>query len=378
MQEGQSISSFTSQKIKCWTFIAIVMVVIVHSYNLTDRYLQPWTTPGDALTATSFIEYFISNGITRFIMPLLFCISGYLFSMRDFRPRRQVVKSRLRTIGIPFIFWSAFGIALVYVLELFPYTRSLVAGSQVVQISNDRLLIHDYHWYEILLRWLLVPASYQLWFLQVLLVYNLCYPAMRWCIMHKTARWIFFTIAALLWFATFGGVIIDGEGMLFFSIGIWMQKNNFDIETPGRRLKPLAWGIAFILLCTGKTWLAFNPQSLSPLNAWPLLLIMHKLSQLSGLIAVWYGGNSVVRICMGQRWFVWLTGFSFIIYVMHTPAVAIFINAVFSLLHYGNNYRMLSFILLPLMAIAACVIIGWLLRSIFPKTYSLLTGGRGF
>ena len=92
------------------------MVVFDHSYNLTDRYLQPFTTPQDSLTTTTFTEYFIANGLTRFLIPMLFCISGYLLAMRDDRPYKEMASKRFRTLGLPFIFWSAFGIAFVYLL----------------------------------------------------------------------------------------------------------------------------------------------------------------------------------------------------------------------------------------------------------------------
>ena len=95
----------------------------------------------------------------------------------------------------------------------------------------------------------------------------------------------------------------------------------------------------------------------------------------SALVAVWYGGNSLVQFFMRRKWFVWLSGFSFIIYVAHAPAVALFINAFFPLLHYSYAYRILAFILLPLTIIAICIIIGALLRRLTPKRYSLLTGG---
>jgi len=50
------------------------------------------------------------------------------------------------------------------------------------------------------------------------------------------------------------------------------------------------------------------------------MILMHKLAQFAGLVAAWYGCNAIVAWSMGHRWFVWLSGFSFIIYVMHVPA----------------------------------------------------------
>lgn len=355
----------------------MLLVVFIHGYNLNVRYLEPWTVTGEPLTATSFTEYFISNGISRFIIPLLFVISGYLFAMRDAQPYKQLIKKRLRTLGIPYLFWSAFGIAFVYVLEMFPYTRSLVVNSKMMAVSDTQLLLHDNPWYYLVGRWLLVPVPYQLWFIRVLIIYNLAYPALRWCVTHPTAKWIFFIVATLLWLGTVNLLLVEGEGLLFFSLGIWMQKNNIAIESAPRYLNPRIWAVVCVAACVVKTWLAFKGTAIFGNATYTILALLHKLSIFSGLVAVWYGSNGFVQFMMQRKWFVWLTAFSFIIYMMHAPAVALFIDPTFSLLHYCYGYRIISFILLPVTIISICIIIGALLRRFVPGFYALVTGGRG-
>jgi membrane-bound acyltransferase YfiQ involved in biofilm formation len=81
---------------------------------------------------------------------------------------------------------------------------------------------------------------------------------------------------------------------------------------------------------------------------------------------------------MARPWFAWLSAFSFIIYALHAPFIAYFINPVIALLQPFEGARLAAFVLLPLLVIALCVGLGALLRALLPKTYSLLTGGRGF
>jgi len=329
------------------------------------------------MTLTAFTEYFFSNGITRFAIPLLFAISGYLYALKDEQPYRQRIKKRLRVLLIPYLVWSTAGILFVYLLEMFPYTKTFVASSGVVQISNDRLLLYNYHWYELLGRWIVIPVSYQLWFLRVLIIYNLGYPLLRWCILHKTIRWVFFAVLILLWLGTFDAILVEGEGLLFFSLGIWLQKSNFNIETPYNRLNPSAWGIIFIVLCTLKTWLAFKGQIFMGNAIFPVLAILHKFTIITGLITAWYDSSRIAAWCMQRKWFLWLSSFSFIIYVMHAPAVAIAINPVFTWLHYMYGYRMTAYILLPAVLITLCIASGALLRNLSPKAYGFVTGERG-
>ena len=375
--ENNMLLTFTSQKFRFWSFISMVLLVFVHGYNLEIRYLQPWTSPNEAMTVTGFTEYFLANGILRFRIPMLFIISGYLFAMHDATPHRERAKKRVRTLLIPYLLWSALALAVFYAAEMFTLTRDWIAASRVAQIDATRTQVHEYHWYEILVRWLMFPLPYQLWFIRVLFIYNLAYPLLkRWVTGQLSAR-IFFSIAVLLWLATVNLVFVEGEGLLFFSLGVWIQKSGFDIEKPGRWLNPRRWGLVFIGAAAIKTVLAFGGPDLMGNAAFPVLLWLHKLVIVSGLITAWYGGDGLVQWCMNRRWFVWLASFSFIIYAVHAPWIAIAIDPTFALLGNGSATPMLTFIFLPLAFIAFAIGFGALLRKIFPAAYGMLTGGRG-
>lgn len=308
---------------------------------------------------------------------MLFIISGFLYALHDQKPYKHRTNKRLRTLLVPYLVWSAIGILFTYLLESLPSGRDLVTSSHIVQIDDNRQLLHDYHWYELLFRWVLMPVPYQLWFIRVLLIYNIAYPAIRWCITNRIARWIFFSVALLMWLGTMGFVFFEGEGLLFFSLGVWMQKTEFTIESPGRFFRPIWWGIAFVALAAFKTILAFKGEAHLGNVIFPLLTILHKMVILSGLIACWYGLDRLVRWCMEKRWFVWLSAFAFMIYAMHAPIVAYLINPALTLLNPLPGTHLLAFILLPLTAISFIIVTGALLRRVSPGVYSLLTGGRG-
>ena len=156
------LSAFNSQKFRFWSFISMALLVFVHGYNLNQGYLQPWTMPGEPLTFTSFTEYWLANGLFRFRIPMLFIISGYLFAMRDQAPYKQRAGKRVRTLLYPYLVWSAVGLLFTFVLEFFPYTRNIVAETHMMQVDESRVLLHQYHWYEVLARWIFFPVSYQL------------------------------------------------------------------------------------------------------------------------------------------------------------------------------------------------------------------------
>ncbi|HTX89258.1 MAG TPA: acyltransferase [Bacteroidales bacterium] len=355
----------------------MVLLVFVHGYNLHIRYLQPWTLPGEPLTGTSFLEYFLANGLLRFRIPMLFIISGFLYALHDYRPYRSFTWKRFKTLIIPYLIWSALGLAFTYGLELTHYGRGIIAGSGVVQIDDQRMLLHDYHWYEMLGRWILLPVPYQLWFIRVLFIYNLAYPLIRWCVLHRIVRWIFFTVAVVMWLGTMSFILVEGEGLLFFSLGVWIRKTQFNIESPGRRWRPLWWGIAFAGIAGVKTILAFKGQPVMGNSVYFVLLILHKLMVLSGLIFCWFGLDRWVTWCMSKKWFIWLSAFAFMIYAMHAPLVAYAINPVLGWFHYLPATRLISYFLLPLAVISLCIVTGEILRRLLPGIYTHLTGGRG-
>jgi len=372
------ISQFNSIKFRFWSFVAMFLLVFVHGYNLDINYLQPWTLPGERLSVTTFTEYFLANGLFRFRIPMLFIISGYLFALHDYRLYGERVRKRLRTLFVPYLIWSALGLLFVWILEMYPYSRNIVSSTHLMQIDANRVLLHDYHWYEALGRWILLPVPYQLWFIRVLLIYNLAYPAIRWCVMHPVGKWVFFGVALILWLSTSGFVILEGEGILFFSLGVWMQKTQYNIDKPAAWLRPGLWGPVFVLSAVIKTWLAFQGQVFLGNAIFPVLAVLHKLTILSGLITAWYGCNAFVTWCMNRKWFVWMSSFAFMIYVVHAPLVLFATKLVFSSINHFPLYRMTTFILLPLLIITFAIGLGALLRKVVPGFYGILTGGRGF
>jgi fucose 4-O-acetylase-like acetyltransferase len=123
------LSAFNSQKFRFWSFVSMFLLVFVHGYNLNQGYLQPWTIPGEPHTITSFTKYWLANGLFRFRISMLLIISGYLFAISDHKPYKQRSAKRVRNLLYPYLIWSAVGLLLTYVFELFPYSRNIVSAT---------------------------------------------------------------------------------------------------------------------------------------------------------------------------------------------------------------------------------------------------------
>ena len=369
------LAPFLSQKLRFWSLVAMVLLIYVHGYNLHPRYLQPFTLVDEPLGPGTWFQYLLANGLLRFRIPILFAISGYLCARRDgAEPHGQRVKRRLRTLGLPYLLWSGLWLLALWALEHFAITRQAVIDAQISPFW-PRQLLSQLGGGELLVRWLVLPAPFQLWFLRSLLVYNLAYPWLRKALLRRPRA--YFWIAAVLWFFIVPVPLIEGEGLLFFGLGVWLALRDKDVLTPPHWLRRLPLAALWLGVCLLKTWLAFRvgpPFSPVPAGA---MLALHKVGEASGMLTAWFGLDGLVRWCMARGWFRWLTGFSFMIYVLHVPLVN---YATELALRYGRavpHIHLLTYLLLPLLIVALSAGVGALLRWVLPRVYAVLTGGRG-
>ncbi|UOQ98463.1 acyltransferase [Hymenobacter sp. 5317J-9] len=369
------LDPFLSHKLKFWSLMAMVLLIYVHAYNLHPRYLQPFTPVQEPLSVGTWLQYFLANGVLRFRIPILFAISGYLFARHEgTAPHAQRVKRRLRTLGLPFLLWSLMWLGVLWALEQFPLTKQAVIDAEISPFW-PRQLLSQYSSAELVQRWLLVPAPFQLWFLRSLLVCNLAYPWLRTAIARRPA--IYFGVAALLWFFMVPLPLVEGDGLLFFGLGVWLALRDKDVLTRPAWLR--LWLMVGLWLGTAavKTWLAFHAGPPFSLPVALTMLALHRVGEISGMLVAWFGLNGVVRGCMARGWFRWLTGFSFMIYVLHVPLVNYATEVV---LRYGRgvpHLHLLTYLLLPLLVVVVSVGVGALLRWAVPGVYAVLTGGRG-
>ena len=366
------MNDFLSRKFKFYSFLSMLLLVFVHGYNLENSYLQPFTVVEEPVTITTFTEYFLANGLFRFRIPMLFIISGYLFATHDAKPYGAQMKKRLRTLGIPYLCWSAFALLLTFVWQQFPATAQAVKQAQLDQLGDNRPYA-EIGMGGILFRWLLASVAFQLWFIRSLLVYNALYPLLLKAVLKIPSIW--FPVVIFLWLTTFGVIFIEGEGLLFFTLGMAIQKSAFDVDDAPRWLRVNIWAPVFIISAALKTWLAF--QFGWDITSFIILSLLHKICVFSGLVTVWYGCNKLVNFFMERKWFVWLTAFSFIIYAMHVPLVNYCTRIVFAYFSHMPNLRLFTFFVLPIIIIACCILTGAVFRRVFPKIYALATGGRG-
>ncbi len=373
VETNQNLSLWLSNKMKFFAFVSMLLLVYVHGYNLNQRYLQPFSSVSEPLTFNAFFQYFIANGLVRFRIPMLFAISGYLYALHDGTPYGKRIAKRFKTLLIPYFLWSIIGLLIAVGLWNWSVTHQAVNNAHLQPIFNktfDQYTMTDWLFAVV---W---PTSFQLWFIRCLFFYNVAYPFIKSAVLKAPAVW--FTLIAIAWVMMLGFVIVEAEGLLSFSFGVWLAKRSRNLEFQPKWFS-LKWGIpAFFCLCAFKTWWAF--AGMNWLGEFPhglSLLIMHKVVIALGLFVAWFSLDKVVKSCMKNRWFVRACSYGFIIYALHVPLITYLIDPVLQLMRNNANARLITFCLLPIAIIAFCMLVSKLLKTFAAPVYSLLTGGRG-
>ncbi|NDP22195.1 MAG: acyltransferase family protein, partial [Paludibacter sp.] len=197
------MDKYLSDKIKVLSFVLIILVVFLHSYNLSKNTI-------DSFDLNHFIQNFISNGVSRIAVPLFFLISGYLFfkdkpcSVLDFKNK---FKKRFYSLVIPFVFWSSLGILTFFLLQLIP---------NLTKFFTNKLII-SFNYIDFLNTLVINPIPFQLWFIRDLIVLILISPLLNFIL--KKFNLFFICSIFILWFIIPTFYIFTSESMLFFSIG---------------------------------------------------------------------------------------------------------------------------------------------------------------
>jgi fucose 4-O-acetylase-like acetyltransferase len=371
---NSTLSRFLSQKFRFYTFFCVALLVLVHGYNLNKTYLQPYTLVQEPLRFTTYLEYFLANGWLRFRIPLLFLISGYIYALQDGAPYRSRIIKRARTLLVPYLIWSALGILLTWAWQSFPVTAQAVADAAIDQMGDNRTY-REIGIMGVLTRWLIAPIAFQLWFIFALFVYNIIYPVIRYMMQSYTGIWL--TLCSLLWFFELNFWVLDGRGLLFFSLGVWFQKSGFNLERKPQWLSVYLMWLVFTGFCVIKTFLALELDEHNTISIWAMALL-HQTAVVTGILAVWYGADPLVRWCMRQRFFVWCSSFSFFIFGLHAPLVIYATRLAFHYLHHWPLYRLTVYFLVPSLVLMLCIGVGAATRRWLPAVYRVAAGGRGF
>ncbi len=358
------MNKIISQKIYFLSFFCMVLLVFIHSYNITDLPLYATSTINEPLTVTNFIEYFIANGLLRFRLPMLMMISGFLLAYKEGISYASLIKKKLQTLMLPYLLFSAINLLLLFIVEHLFMTHNN-AGLWGKKIETYTL--HDY-----IYRLIISPIPFQLWFLRVLFVFIICYPVIKYCLLNIPI------LLLLLLFVLRIGYNNEHFTLLFyFALGIYIQLQKLNIHTAPTCFSTTIWLIAIVIIISIKTWIAFSGQPIFGVYTSTLLQLLHVAHVIPTIVLVWFGLHRQMDYYMQKRWFLAIVGSSFFIFACHEPFMVMLIKPYGALFGSGQTAKLLGFLTLPIIMLIFCIALDAFVTKAAPKFHSVLTGGRG-
>lgn len=356
------MTKFTSDKLKAVSFISMLMVVYLHAYNLNVEIRVNSLVVSK--NYNTFIQNFISQGVTRTAVPMFFLISGYLFFLNIKTGHYNIflakIKSRLKTLGIPYIMWSVLGIVVYYVFQSVEFSKPYFTNDIIREYSRS-------NWFQTVL---IQPIPYQLWFIRDLLALIFLSPLIYW-VLNKI-KYFFLLFLLILWFFNFDIILFSNEAILFFAIGGFIALNKFENQFNIFKRNSIFLTVTWLLLVFVKTSLIHINYE----NQF-LIILIYKMSIIIGLSAIWFIYDKILSdLDISSKWYYRLFKYSFFLYAFHEPFLKILKKAMHILMGNTELSSFLIFLSAPLLVIMISIIFAWYLKLKLPSLYSLLSGGR--
>lgn len=347
------ITTYNSKKIAILNAVAIVLVLLLHSYFL-EAAQYPIAQNVQLFTGT--------NGISGVAVPLFYFISGVLFfkSVNCIKDCISGIRKRIRSLLVPYMIWNIIFIGWYLFMSVIPGIARFVNSDMVSHFSlEDPIASLDYL--------LLEPAGFHLWFLRDLILYVLLSPLIY------VACQRFSLVALLLFLVLFGW--INRCGLPYFSAGAVVAIHyGLDVFDKGLFKSKVVRFILFVMFGT-KCIMTMLPSCSAILHN----PYFQQIANMAGIISVWWGYDVMFRtISAGtlEKTLLYISKYSFFIYLFHEPALNIIKKMGLFIIGVNDMTLVVLYIISPILMTAFSVCVAVMIRMILPKVYAILVGGR--
>jgi surface polysaccharide O-acyltransferase-like enzyme len=348
------MNNYLSNKIKITSFISIILVLYIHSiFNNPNDY--------ESMIYLKFIQYFLGTVLGYLAVPFFFILSGYLFFLGNNTASFEMkykLKSRFTTLFIPYLIACLLISVFYYLISISPFLENKNLGYNSLFKEPFFILLKKCFLYTDNG----LPIAYHLWFIRDLILIVASTPLLFYFL--KYLKWFgIFILFCLSFFELKFPFVIDS--FLYFSIGSMF---NFS---------PLKWEIKKIGIVILVLYLCFN--FFEPIHSFILRNNLSKPFILMGISGLWLSYDQFISEKFNLEKFRWLNmacGFTFFIYVYHSPTINIFRKSILLLIGVNEIGYIMSFILSPILMTMTIVCLGFFFKKYAFKVYTVLSGGR--
>lgn len=353
-----------STKLSILSFALLLFVVVNHGVNV--KFAQS----GDGLTVW-FLENLISYKLSKVMIPTFFFISGYLFFLSfdaskpfAFGSFSEKITKRLRTLGIPYLFWCTFWFGFWCVLQVLPGVSHLFGTP-----------LHEMPIWKQFWTLYLEPINYPFWFIRELLLYVFVTPLLYLFVKYlKIPGLLILYVAAGFWFSAFNVWDVDiyrFHMMFWYCFGIYCAINKVNMRLNleiGWQLLLAAVGVG---LCIYIQSAEINVPQFE--NLW-YNRFLNNITALIGCVSIWSLYDYFDDRMHFKRHN--LFAFGFIVYACHGIPILLLKEMVAKVLNPSPWISFALYFATIAVVIVGCIGFGMLFRKLSPKFYALVTGNR--
>ncbi len=307
--------------------------------------------------------YLISNELFsevlgRLAVPLFFLMSGYLFFYKtdfDINTYKRKLKSRFRTLLIPYILWNAAWMILLFITGRQPLDLGYIISCFVGQIDSTGTMAY--------------PIAYQFWFIRDLMVAVMFTPLIYWFIKHTNTIGVL--IIGLCWLLklkipTLCMYGFSSEAWFFFMLGAYFSINKKNILNEISLFGKWIYIAYTIIAIADVVTKGLDGNS-----------YVHKIGILLGIICCLKLAEFLIEsrnVNMPQ----FLVTASFFVFAVHDRWILTFVrkaaNTIFA--PTGDFSMVLLYFAEVVATILISLLIYYVLRKIAPQFTMVITGGR--
>ena len=361
VQNTAAEEAWFRNKVYWLSFLFSLLVVWAHSLNG-----ELFVTGQTELEALQRLEHLAASQLAQIAVPGFFMISSYLF-YRNFQLNKLIEKwsSRLRTILLPYLLWNVLYYAAYAAATRIPAIRQFIGKPPVPLTAGEfmeAVLHYGYNpvfWYlfQLILLILLAPVLY---FLLKRTVSGLTFLLLLILCLWKGLSLPWLNLDALFYYSA----------AAFLALGRERFGNPLEHRPPKvlkERLKHIFCPIALLAFLFLLLQLSGLPGA--PLHDQPLHTV---LTRLWG-VCMAAGFIRMIPLPPAAD----LIKNSFFLYAVHFPWVRLLNKSAALILPPTPASALIMFTLMPFFIILITWIISNIMKKILPRTYYVLSGGRG-
>jgi surface polysaccharide O-acyltransferase-like enzyme len=349
------LDSLLSKRIHSLRFLLIVFVVFIHN-GVIDNGVN--FADGTRPFYVAKIQEF-TDTITCTAVPLFFLISGFLLYVKEPGFFKNL-KKKCKTILLPYFLWAILVISLYLTAQSFDFTKPYFANS----IAHNFSLLD---WIGAFLGHFGIfsesghPFVYQFWFLRDLFVLNLLFVIIKKIV--DLCPGTTFVLFSLLWVGRVNIYIVSTGALFFFTLGYYIVKYRISYKHIDN-IKTSDMVVMYMITILTSLFFKERVVIISAINIIIGIMFFIKLSY------------TFVKTEKTYSILSWLEQYAFWVYATHGIVIAAMIKISVKIMPMNGGWLLVHYFGITLLCIFTLVCIGIIFKRVFPKVFSILTGGR--